>query len=100
MASRRSRGSAGAWRAFADGLSFVLDCQEVIGRRVMRLSRGDRLAFREAGRMLAEKPIVATIAQLAAAFAWPLGAAVATEKATATYRRAVSANRRRLSRGD
>ena len=98
MASRRSRGSAGAWHAFADGLSFVLDCQEVIGRRVTRLSRGDRLAFREAGRMLAEKPIVATIAQLAAAFAWPL-AAVATEKATATYRRAVSANRRRLSRG-
>ena len=83
---------------FAEGLDFALDCQEVIGRRVMRLARGDRLAFREAGRMLAEKPIVATMAQLAAAFAWPMGAGVATERATATYRRAVSANHRRLSR--
>jgi len=65
----------------------------------MRLARGDRLAFREAGRMVAEKPIVATMAHWAAAFAWPMGPGVATEKATATYRRAVSANRRRLSRG-
>jgi hypothetical protein len=79
-------------------MSFAFDCQEVVGRRLVRLARGDGAAFREAQRMVAEKVSVTAVASLAAAYAWPFGVEVATEKAAATYRKAVRANRQRLRR--
>lgn len=77
-------------------MSFAFDCQEIVGRRLLRLARGDAGAVREAQRMVVEKATVATMAGLAAIYAWPLGVEVATERAFAQYRRAVRANRRRL----
>jgi hypothetical protein len=99
MARRRSRGVASPLKGFTDALSFALDCQEVVGRRLARIARGDAGALMEAQRMVAEKLSVAAAASLSAAFAWPLGAEVATAKAAAHYQKAVRANRRRLRGG-
>jgi hypothetical protein len=96
--ARTRRRTPSPLKGFADAISFAFDCQEIVGRRLVRLARGDAAAFREAQRMVAEKATVATMAGLAAAFAWPLGVDVATERAVAQYRTAVRANRRRLRR--
>jgi hypothetical protein len=92
VGNRRARKPGGVW---GEGLAFALDCQAVIAERMMRLMGGDARAFSEASRMLAEKPAVAVHAQWAAAVAAP---GRAFDDAFGTYRRAVSANRRRLER--
>jgi hypothetical protein len=99
VSRKRSRSSASPFKGFTDALSFALDCQEVVGRRLARIARGDAGALVEAQRMMAEKISVAAEASMAAAFAWPLGVEVATAKAAAQYQKAVRANRRRLRGG-
>lgn len=98
MARRSSRKAQGGLKSFTDAMSFAFDCQEVMGRRLIRIGRGDAAAFVEAQRMVAEKMSVAAMAGLAAACAWPFGLEAATERAAAQYRSAVRANRRRLRR--
>ena len=80
-------------------MAFGLDCQEVMSRRLLRIARGDGGAILETQRMFVEKATVATIAGMTAAFAWPLGAEVALQRAAVPYRKAVRANRTRLRRG-
>jgi hypothetical protein len=79
---------------------FALEAQTVIALRMLRLATGGAIARREAGRMVVEKGIALTQAQLvaAAALASGRGARKAGTRAFATYKRAVSKNRRRLSR--
>jgi hypothetical protein len=96
---RTSRKSQSPLKGFADVFSFALDCQEVVGRRLARIARGDTGAFLEAQRMVSEKLSVAAAATMSAAFAWPLGVEVATAKAASHYQKAVRANRRRLRGG-
>lgn len=88
------------WAALIDQTRFILDCHAVIALRMLRFVDGGPLAAREAVRMVAEKAATLAGAQLAAAAAMPRsglpGAALAAER---RYRRAVSRNRRRLSRG-
>jgi hypothetical protein len=91
--------SASPLKGFTDALSFAFDCQEVVGRRLARIARGDAGALIETQRMIAEKLSVATAASMAAAFAWPLGVEAATARAASHYRKAVRANRRRLRGG-
>jgi hypothetical protein len=83
----------------ADAWSFALACQQVIALRLTRIAFGGADAHREATRMVTEKAAAAVSAQFAAAqmlvTRGPAGAAAA---AAAVYRRAVSANGRRLSR--
>jgi len=87
------------WRGFTDAMSFGLDCQEVILRRLPRLARGDAASMLEAQRMIAEKATTATLAAWRGAFAWSAsGEAAAFAAVTGTYRSAVRANKRRLRR--
>lgn len=88
------------WAALFAQTRFVMDCQAVIALRLMRLAGGGEVAAREAVRMVTEKMETFAGAQIAAVAAIPRhglpGAAAAAEL---RYRRTVSQNRRRLSRG-
>jgi hypothetical protein len=96
--ARKRKGKSNPWGDLSEAMTFALDCQEIIARRMVRLARCDQLAFREAHRMITEKAVVATTATIAAALALPLGTAAATTEAASEYRKAVRANRRRLRR--
>ena len=80
-----------------DSWQFALDVQQVMAARMLRLMTG-RLTAREARRMVAEKGLAYSRAQVAGGLALltrgPLAAGHATHE---IYRRAVRANRRRLS---
>ena len=79
---------------------FALEAQTVIALRMLRLAAGGALARREARRMVMEKGTALTMAQLSAAAALAGGQdpRAAGKRAFGTYKRAVSKNRRRLSR--
>jgi hypothetical protein len=79
---------------------FALEAQTVIALRMLRLSTGGALARREAARMVIEKGAALTMAQMnaAAALMGGHGPRAAGTRAFGTYKRAVSKNRRRLSR--
>jgi hypothetical protein len=79
---------------------FAIEAQTVIALRMLRLATGGALARREARRMVMEKGTALTKAQLAAAaaLAGGRGPHKAGTRAFATYKRAVSKNRQRLSR--
>jgi hypothetical protein len=79
---------------------FALEAQTVIALRLLRLSAGGALGRREAGRIVIEKGATLAKAQVvaAAALASGRGAKTAKTRAFGTYKRAVSKNRRRLSR--
>ncbi len=83
-----------------DAIRFGADVQRVIAMRMLKLAAGGPLAAKEANRMVAEKVAAASEAQAAAFLALATGASAATagKRARSRYRRAVSANRRRLSR--
>ena len=80
---------------------FAIEAQTVIALRMLRLATGGALARREAGRMVIEKGMALTQAQLTAtaALAGGRGPRAARKRAFNTYKRAVSKNRQRLSRG-
>ena len=86
--------------AWFDALRLSADVQRVIALRTMRLAAGGPLASKEARRMVAEKVVAAGEAQGAALLALATGASPATaaKRARTRYRRAVRANKRRLSR--
>ncbi|MBV8826491.1 MAG: hypothetical protein JO084_01635 [Bradyrhizobiaceae bacterium] len=79
---------------------FAIEAQTVIALRMMRLAAGGALAQREAGRMVIEKGEALAKSQMAAAAALASGGGprAAGTRAFGTYKRAVSKNRRRLSR--
>ena len=79
---------------------FAIEAQTVIALRMLRLSAGGALARREAGRMVMEKGEALAKSQIvaAAALASGRGPRTAGTRAFGTYKRAVSKNRRRLSR--
>lgn len=81
----------------ADGLSFALACQQVMALRLVRIAFGGTSAQREMTRMVTEKAAAAAEAQVAAAIGLATGGPAKAAKAAANvYRRAVSANGRRL----
>lgn len=77
----------------------AVDTHWVMTVRMMRLAQGGPDAGREARRMISEKFTAAAEAQTAAILALASGAtpAVAAARALTPVRRALSANRRRLS---
>jgi hypothetical protein len=79
---------------------FALEAQTVIALRMLRLATGGALARREAARMVGEKGSALAMAQWSAAAALAGGRTPRTagKRAFGTYKRAVSKNRRRLSR--
>jgi hypothetical protein len=79
---------------------FAFEAQTVIALRMWRLATGGALARREAARMVVEKGTALTMAQWSAAAALAGGRTprTAAKRAFGTYQRAVSKNRRRLSR--
>ena len=88
------------WLTLGQAGILAAEAQTVIVLRLACLARGGRPAQTEAARMLVEKGIAFVTAQTAAAAVLPFGgAALAAETVITTYRRAVRANRRRLSRG-
>jgi hypothetical protein len=85
-------------RGAASFFGFLVDCETVIGLRLLRIAGGGDLAMREASRMVGEKFATALEAQLAACAAVASGEpARAFDRAAATYTRRVRANRRRLT---
>lgn len=83
----------------ADAWLLGFEAAAVIGLRAFRMAQGGAAAHAEAQRMIDEK--IAALAELQQlAFAGKLGetASVAVGKTVAHYRRAVRANRRRLTR--
>jgi hypothetical protein len=84
-------------RGAASFFGFLLDCETVIGLRLLRIAGGGGLAVREANRMIGEKFEAAVEAQLAACAAVVSGEpARALDRAAGAYARRVRANRRRL----
>lgn len=87
------------WSAWFDAARFTADTQRVIALRLMRIANGGPLAATESTRMVTEKMAAFTQAQAAFAATLMMGGNLetATRKAQTPYRRAVRANRRRLS---
>ena len=97
MARRKSK-SHTVFSAFTDGADFFWECQQVIALRLMRIAGGGGPARRETRRMFAEKAVAAATAQFAAAAVLPVqGLVGAADAASTVYRRALRANRRRLT---
>jgi hypothetical protein len=97
---KATRSRSPSLRSVANALTFALACQQVIALRMFRVAFGGSRSRRETTRMVAEKAAAAARAQLAAAAALPTrGPKGAASAAAAVYRKAVRANRRRLSRG-
>ena len=88
------------WSAWLDAASMCAAAQAVIALRVMRLAGGGAAAMSEAQRMVLEKVIAGAQAQFGAGMALIAGGGVAGAKRAAAkpYRRAIRANRRRLTR--
>ncbi|MCB1498395.1 MAG: hypothetical protein KDK07_01175 [Bauldia sp.] len=85
--------------AFDRQARFVLDCQAVVALRMARLAGGGASAASESMRMVSEKVVTFADAQIAAAAALPIEGWPGAAAAAATrYRKAVSGNRRRLTR--
>jgi len=88
------------WVAWLNAATFAAEAQWVIGLRMMRLAAGGAAGTREAQRMVVEKAVAAAQAQVAAGaeLAKGRGSRAAVRAAATPYRRAVRANRRRLTR--
>ena len=88
-----------AWTAWFDAARFATEAQWVIALRMLRLAGGGTAATTEAQRMIVEKMIAGAQAQIAAgtALATGGGSRGAMRAAAKPYRRAVRANRRRLT---
>lgn len=86
--------------AWFDAMRFGADVQRVMTLRMMRIVAGGPRGSKEAYRMVAEKVAAAGEAQGAALLALATGASPATaaKRVGTRYRRAVRANKRRLSR--
>ena len=100
MANRNSarKSSKRSPHGAASFFGFLLDCETVIGLRLLRIAGGGGLAVRETSRMIGEKFETACEAQFAACAAIAAGEpARAFDRAASAYQRWVKANRRRLT---
>ena len=88
------------WLSWFEAAAFAAEAQWVITLRMLRLTTGGVLAATETQRMVSEKVVAGAQAQIAAASALAAGRgfAGAARAAARPYRRAVRANRRRLTR--
>jgi hypothetical protein len=88
------------WKFWTDAWQVGLDAQQVIAMRLVHLSTGGAAARKECRRMVSEKvsAVVVANAAAAAALARGKGPGKAAAAALAPIKRAVLANRRRLSR--
>jgi hypothetical protein len=87
------------WTYSLNLMRLGIEAQQVIGLRMLRLARGGALAQREARRMILEKSAALMASQLAVAAALAGGRSHnAAARALRPYKRAVSHNRRRLTR--
>jgi len=88
------------WNAWVEATLFAAEAQWVVTLRLMRLAAGGALAASEAQRMITEKVVAGSQAQLAAGMALASGRGLeaASRKAATPYKRKVRANRRRLMR--
>jgi hypothetical protein len=84
----------------AETATFAAETQWVVALRMSRLAGGGALAASEAQRMISEKIMAGAQAQVAAGMALAAGRGMegAARAAVRPFRRAVRANRRRLSR--
>jgi hypothetical protein len=88
------------WTAWLDAAAAWSDVHMVIALRTLRIAGGGAAARSEAQRMISEKVIANAQAQLAAGMALAGGRGLEGAKRAAAkpYRKAVLANRRRLTR--
>jgi hypothetical protein len=88
------------WQTYLGFAQVTWDANFVIAMRLMRLASGGALAQREMRRMVVEKGLSFTEAQLAMAAKMMAGAKMdgIAKSGTNVYRRKVKANRRRLGR--
>ena len=88
------------WTAWLDATAAWSDVHMVIALRTLRIAGGGAAAMSEAQRMISEKVIANAQAQLAAGMALAGGRGLEGAKRAAAkpYRKAVRANRRRLTR--
>jgi hypothetical protein len=88
------------WLAWLDAATFAAETQWVVALRMSRLAAGGAQAAGEANRMISEKLLAGAQAQLAAGMALATGRGMegAARAAAHPFRRAVRANRRRLTR--
>jgi hypothetical protein len=88
------------WFDWLGAATFAAETQWVIALRMSRLATGGALAASEANRMVSEKIVAGAEAQLAAGMALATGRGLhgAALAAARPIRRAVRANRRRLTR--
>ncbi len=86
------------WKAWIEAMRFVAEAQAVVCLRLMMLASGNRKSSQEAVRMVSEKFITFSDAEIAAAKALARGRGpmVAAERAYSPLRRRVHANSRRL----
>jgi hypothetical protein len=89
-----------SWKLWTDAWQIGFDAQRVIAMRLARISAGGAAADAECRRMVSEKIAAGAAAQAAAAAALAAGKGIETAAtvALAPVKRAVRANRRRLSR--
>jgi hypothetical protein len=89
-----------SWKLWNDIWDLGIDAQRVIAMRLARISGGGAAADVECRRMVSEKFAAAAASQAAAAVALAGGKGIETAAtlALAPVKRAVRANRRRLSR--
>jgi hypothetical protein len=90
------------WKFWIDALELGLEAQHVIELRLAKIAAGGAAAAAESRRMVSEKFVAAAAARKAstAALAKGKGIDAAASLALEPVRRAVRANRRRLSRLD
>jgi hypothetical protein len=86
------------WRNYLDAARLGMQAQQVIALRTLRLCEGGPAAAIEAHRMVVEKMLAAWEVQAKAGIATATGRKTSQRQALAPYRRAVGANRRRLTR--
>ena len=93
-------GMIGWWREWIEGTRLVVETQQVIALRMMRLALGGAVATREARRMVSEKAVALAAAQNIAATALVAGhgPAAAMLRAGEPVKRRLRANHRRLTR--
>jgi hypothetical protein len=89
------------WDLSMDAFALGLEAQQVIALRMTKFAMGADLDGDEARRMVTEKAAAVMEVQFGMAQALATGddVAAASGRAIAVYRRAVRANRRRLTRG-
>jgi TPR repeat protein len=89
------------WTAWLAAASLGSEAQWVITLRIILLGAGGGAALRETQRMIYEKILANAQAQFAAGMALAAGRGIegAARAAARPYKRAIGANRRRLTRG-